>query len=243
MTRALGMSPAGMRIILPGTWTRIPLEDPQRTVDHVKRLVKRQVGPADRLARVRRETVQDLVASARDAAGIGVHSYFMSLEILPGVPFPAALLFRDEDWPEAVREQVDAGDVGAALTAAYGEVELGDARYGTFGRRYEVTSQQIGEEELLTLRLEYYVPYPDGSRVLLARANVPNIPQAEPFALLFNEIVDSISFPARQGPHETEQQLDDREDGRSSGLSDGDTSARAPRSGRQEAPAGAFPSA
>ena len=68
MTKQLNMAPGGMRIVLPGSWTRIPLEDPEQTVAFVKRFVKRQTGKADRLAKVRRETVQDLLASARDAA-------------------------------------------------------------------------------------------------------------------------------------------------------------------------------
>jgi hypothetical protein len=195
MTRRLTMAPEGMRIILPGTWTRIPLDDPQTTTAFVKRLVRRQAGTADRLARVRRETTQDLLATAREAVQIGVHSYFMSLEILPKVPFPAALLFRDEDWPDAAADAVRSGDLAGALDVAYGPLETATGSFGPFGRRHELLTQQVGEQEMLTLRLEYYVPYPDGSRVLLARANVPNIPQAEPFALLFNEIIDSISFP------------------------------------------------
>ncbi|MGH3588708.1 MAG: hypothetical protein ACRDQ0_20560 [Pseudonocardia sp.] len=195
MTRQVRMAPDGMRIILPGTWTRIPVDEPQRTLDFVKRVVKRQAGTADRLARTRRDTVQELMGSAREAAQIGVHSYFMSLEILPGVPFPAALLFLDQDWPEAARPLAEAGDLGAALEAAYAPLETATASFGPMGRRYETVTQQIGDEEMLTLRLEYFVPYPDGSRVLLARVNVPNIPAAEPFAVLFNEIIDSISFP------------------------------------------------
>lgn len=194
MTRQIGMAPEGMTIVLPGSWTRIPLDDPERTVDFVKRFVRRQTGTADRLARVRRETVRELVGSARDAAGIGVHTYFMSLEILPKVPFPAALLFLDAEWPEDVRPLVEEGDLEGALAAAYDGAETAKARFGPIGRRHETIAQQIGEQTMLTLRLEYLVPYPDGSRVLLARANVPNIPSAEPFASLFNEIVDSISF-------------------------------------------------
>jgi hypothetical protein len=195
MTKQLGMAPGGMGIVLPGSWTRIPLEDPEQTVAFVKRFVKRQTGNADRLAKVRRETVQDLLRSARDAAEIGVHTYLMSLEILPRVPFPAALLFLDQEWTESSRAALADGDVEAALTGTFGAVETGENRNGTFGRRWEVLTQQVGEEELLTLRLEYFVPYPDGSKVLMARANVPNIPKAEPFGLLFNEIIDSITFP------------------------------------------------
>lgn len=203
MTKQLAMAADGMTIVLPGAWTRIPLENPEHTVAFVKRFVKRQTGRADRLAKVRRETVQDLVASARDAVQIGVHTYLMSLEILPRVPFPAALLFLDQEWTEESRTALADGDVEAALTAAFGAVEMGDSRNGPFGRRWEVQTQSIGEEELLTLRLEYFVPYPDRSGVLVARANVPNIPRAEPFGLLFNEIIDSISFPEPAAPVET----------------------------------------
>lgn len=202
MTKQLAMADDGMKIVLPGAWTRIPLEDPEQTVAFVKRFVKRQTGKADRLAKVRRETVQDLVASARDAVQIGVHTYLMSLEILPRVPFPAALLFLDQEWTEASRTALADGDVEAALIATFGAVEMGDSRNGPFGRRWEVQTQTLGEEELLTLRLEYFVPYPDGSKVLMARANVPNIPRAEPFGLLFNEIIDSISFPEQVAPAE-----------------------------------------
>ncbi|MFD6175616.1 MULTISPECIES: hypothetical protein [unclassified Isoptericola] len=196
MTKQVRMAGGDLRIILPGTWTRIPLDEPQRTLDFVKRFVKRQTGNADRLARVRRETVRELVGSARDASRIGVHSYFMSLEILPGVPFPAALLFLDQDWPEAATPLVAEGDLEGALDAAYGPLETARASSGPVGRRFETLTQRIGEQEMLTLRLEYFVPYPDGSRVLQARVNVPNIPTAEPFAVLFNEIIDSISFAA-----------------------------------------------
>lgn len=195
-TRQVRMAPDEMTIVLPGTWTRVPLDHPDTTTAFVKRLVKRQVGTADRLARARRDTVQDLVANAGQAVGIGVHTYLMSLEILPGVPFPAALLFLDVDWPDESHGARDAGDLEAALVAGFEDAELGEARFGPFARRTELVEQQVGDETLLTLRLEYVVPYPDGSRVLLARANVPNIPHPEPFALLFNEIIDSISFPA-----------------------------------------------
>lgn len=199
MTRQARLAPEGLTIVLPGTWVRIPLDDPAETVAFAKRFVKRQTGTADRLARVRRETVQELVSSARDAQQVGVHTYFMALEILPGIPFPAAMLFLDLDWPALVREDVEEGRWADALLKAFEGVEVGEAGSGPFGRRAELNRQLVQDEELLTLRLEYFVPYPDGSRLLVVRANVPNIPQAEPFALLFNEIVDSITFVGEAG--------------------------------------------
>jgi hypothetical protein len=133
MTRQVRSFARELRIIVPGTWVNVPVDDPQRATEFVKKLVKKQVGTADRLARVRREATQELLGTARDAAQIGVHTYLISLELLPEVPFPAALMMLDEDWPAAAREPLAAGDVTAALLAAYpgGEVAVRSARART----------------------------------------------------------------------------------------------------------------
>lgn len=225
MTRDLRLAEGRMRIVLPGTWVSIPLgESPEQIVAHVKRVVRRQVGAADRLARARREAVQELVGSARDAIEIGAHTYLMSLELLPGVPFPAAIVAVDEEWPAAGRAMLgdvpgtgpdDSGTrpddsgarpddeaVAAALRAAYPDGEVAPQRTGPVCRVAEMVRAEVGEDgdELLTMRLQYHVPYPDRSRLLLASVNVPNIPSAEPFATLFDEILDSLVFMEQETP-------------------------------------------
>ena len=208
MTEAkqIGIADGDVRIVLPGTWVRVPLDSEEVATAFAKRLIKQQMGSADRLARSRREAVQELVKSARDAVGIGVHTYLMSLEILPGVPFPSALLLRDEAWPVESREHVATGDLTQALTAGFPGSEVAQRASGPVARRWEMARQSVGEgedaEEFLTLRLEYFVAAPGGGGVLMARANVSNIPGAEPFATLFDEIVDSITFPEPE-PEET----------------------------------------
>ncbi|GAB2500827.1 hypothetical protein GCM10027063_45520 [Promicromonospora xylanilytica] len=185
-----------IRIIVPGTWVDIPVDDPARSVAFVKRLVRQQVGPADRLARVRREAVQELVMTARQAAEAGVHTYLMSLELAPSVPFPAAIMMYDAEWPESARQLADEGDIEGALRAIP-DGEVATQKYGPVARVAEMAQGKTSEDgiEILTMRLVYYMPYPDEqSKLLVIRVNVPNIPSAEPFAMLFDEIVDSITF-------------------------------------------------
>ena len=189
-----------VRIIVPGTWVDIPLDSPQKAAAFIKRLVRQQVGQADRLARMRRQAVEEVFATARDAVSIGVHTYLMSLEIAPGVPFPAALLMIDEEWPAEVADLVAAGDYAGALRSAYPEGEVAVQRNGRPAARVvEMTEGQAGEGDdavdVLTMRLEYHMPHPsDWSKMLLVRVNASDIPSAEPFAVLFDEIVDSIAF-------------------------------------------------
>ncbi|PJI94977.1 hypothetical protein [Luteimicrobium subarcticum] len=206
MTRAVGLVDGRMRIVLPGTWVNVPLDSPEVATRFVKRIVRRQVGNADRLARVRRDATQELVANVRDAVGIGVHSYLMSLEILPGIPFPAAMLLLDEAWPPAAAAGLAAGDVAAALAAAYPAGEVAEQRSGPVARLVEMARSDVTTDDgepSLTMRLEYHVPYPAGDGLLLVRVVVPGIPSAEPFATLFDEIVDSVTFVTGGGAERT----------------------------------------
>jgi hypothetical protein len=194
MTREV-TSAGGFRIVLPGTWGNVPLASPDESERFVRRLVRRQVGSSDRLARARREASQQILRNARDAAAAGVHTYLVSLELLPGVPFPAAVLVLDEEWPAAALPALEDGDVAEALRRAFPAGEVATQRNGPVARVTEMVRGATEEGvEMLTMRLEYHIPVPDRSRLLLARVNVPNIPSAEPFATLFDEILDSVTF-------------------------------------------------
>lgn len=201
--KRLQVADGRLRVILPGTWIRIPLDDEAETTAFVKRLLKRRIGTNDRLARMRRQVMDEIVGTAKEAVNLGVHTYLMSMEILPGVPFPAAMLMLDIDWPEPALPVLREEGPAKALETAYPDAEFAEGYGGPMARRYEMVRQQLGEDgsEILTMRLEYYLPYPAGfpEKVLMIRANVPDIPHAEPFALLFNEIADSIVFPELDG--------------------------------------------
>jgi hypothetical protein len=208
VTREVGAAGGRLRFVLPGTWANVPVGDTEATARFVKQFVRRQVGRADRLARARREAATELTRNAGDAAALGAHTYLMSLELLPGVPFPAAIMVFDEDWPAAARAALERDDVAGALREAYPSGEVAPQRHGPVARVVEMTRAATESgEELVTMRLEYHVPYPDRSRLLMARVNVPNIPTAEPFATLFDEIMDSVTFTA--GPEGPEGEGDD----------------------------------
>ncbi|MBL0885438.1 hypothetical protein [Myceligenerans indicum] len=193
----------GIRVIVPGSWVNIPLKSREAAQKFIKKLVRDQVGTDDRLASMRRDAVQELLNNVGDAVAVGVHTYLLSLEMLPGVPFPAAMVMVDEEWPAAAREHRDAGDTGAALRASFPEGEVAVQRLGPVAREVEMAEKVLedGEQrtESLTMRLSYHVPYPDRSKLLLVRVNVPNVPSAEPFAMLFDEIVDTITFLENDG--------------------------------------------
>ena len=88
-----------LTIVFPGTWVMIPLHDDEAAARRIQRLVADRVGRADRLARVRRTAkteLERLVSLANDSAAFALA---LSLEILPGVPFPASLVLSREEWP------------------------------------------------------------------------------------------------------------------------------------------------
>src|SRR5690606_10572268 len=168
-----------LRIIVPGTWVNVPVDDPARATAFLKSLVKKQVGTADRLARVRREATQDLVTTAQSAAEIGVHTYLISLELLPGVPFPAAMMMLDEGWADVAKEHLAAGDVAEALRAAYPGGEVATQHNGPVARTVEMSEDTIGEGEdaaqVLAMRLAYHMPYLGLSRLLIVAVSVQTI--------------------------------------------------------------------
>ncbi len=122
------------RIIVPGTWVSVPLTTPDATKAFVRRLVVRQVGRHDRLAKARREASQELFASVDEALRIGVHTYLMSLELLPGVPFGAAVLMRDEAWAEGTAAPGTDDELDAALRADLPDLEIVQHRTGPMAR-------------------------------------------------------------------------------------------------------------
>ncbi|WP_139316077.1 hypothetical protein [Cellulosimicrobium sp. CUA-896] len=93
------------------------------------------------------------------------------------------------------RDALADGDVEQALRRAFPAGEVATQRNGPVARVAEMVRGATEDgAEMLTMRLEYHIPVPDRSRLLLARVNVPNIPSAEPFATLFDEILDSVTF-------------------------------------------------
>jgi hypothetical protein len=194
MTRTVTSPQSDYTILLPGTWATIPLDDENATKRTIVNLVKRQVGVGDRQARQRRLMRDELVKTAADAKTEGAESFALSLELLPGVPFPAAMLTTVEAWgggpsPTDVER-------AARLATAFPDFALLPLRAGLVARRAQPGHQVIGSTVTESLRLEYRVPRPDDESVLNVTISAPMVEaaHAELFIELFDSMIDSLTW-------------------------------------------------
>lgn len=178
-------------LVLPGTWAVIPLFSAEETKRQVTRLVRAQMGRADRLAQQRRELTKELLETARRAQDAGSTVMYLALEILTGVPFPGALLVGDVDWPDGTSLPIE--DLDAAL-AAFTDGTVVQHRMGPVSRVIEIGEQQIGETTTPTLRAQFRVPYPDLGRLLQFTVSAPMMVDAEIWAELFDQMIDSLTW-------------------------------------------------
>ncbi|WP_295127215.1 hypothetical protein [uncultured Leifsonia sp.] len=181
-----------LTIVFPGTWAMIPLHDEAAASRRISRLVAERVGRADRLARVRRTAKSELeklvaLADASDAFALA-----MSMEILPGVPFPASIVMAREALPAGV----DGDDAAARLERAFPDAEPLTFSFGPVRRRSAVRQTTYDEESAPELVADYRFAAPDGERLVHLRVNAPMATDPELYLELFDAIVDSITFRA-----------------------------------------------
>lgn len=189
-------SPQGSySIILPGTWAEIPLADEETMRDRIRALVLQQVGRNDRLAGMRRDAREELVSTAERARAAGAGAFWMSLEVLPGIPLPAALIARDRAWPDGVARD---RPLPERLAAATPGAEIIEQRTGPVARIREIGDDLIGETREPSLYLEYSVPYPDDAGLLTVSVSAPTAHDPELYTLFFDTIVDSLTWAERQ---------------------------------------------
>lgn len=200
MTRQVSLTGADLSLILPGSWAVVPLTDTAAASARIAALIKKQVGRNDRLAHVRRELKASLIQSAEEAIAIGAVGFAISLEILPGIPFPASLIIVPGDWPAPV-ENDDRTETQRLLAAYPGSTLVDDEAERPIVRRHELVRTTYETETSTDLRVNYWLPAGDGSR--LARVHV-KAPMAHTPALwleLFDTIVGSLGWlsePSRE---------------------------------------------
>lgn len=182
-----------LTIVFPGTWVMIPLHDEEAAARRIARLVTERVGRADRLARVRRTAkteLERLVALADESSAFALA---LSMEILPGVPFPASIVLAREAWPTAPAAE----DTPAThLQRCFPDDDGFDFSIGPVRRRSQVRQTTYDEQSAPELVADYRFPVPDGSRLIHARINAPMATAPELYLELFDAMIDSISFRA-----------------------------------------------
>lgn len=183
-------------ITVPGTWVDFPLDDDAALRRTVSAVVKRRVGTDDRLALMRAEARNQLMDAAARAKAAGAIAFAMSLELVPGVPFPASMMVERRAWltPE------QAGDTAALrLARDFPQAQLIDGvgpRVFARHRRYE--RRTFGEETTLRSELEYQVPHPERG-LLRCVFSVEMIDESDVFVELFDVIVGTVRFPEASG--------------------------------------------
>lgn len=187
-------------LILPGSWASIPLADENARAARIAALVKQQFGTSDRLAARRRQFREELAASARQAADAGAVAFSLALELFPGVPVGGAMISVLEPWPSAEGEFHDAA---ARLAAAYPGSEVLDTEAGPIARKATPGIQKYSASTSTStpaLDLDYWMPAPDGRRVLATNVSLPIAPDPGPFTELFDSVMGSIAWaPAAVG--------------------------------------------
>lgn len=207
------------RIVLPGTWLRVPLDEDDRVRVFARAAVIDAVGRSDRLASLRRDAVTRVVDLARQTRESGAHTLLMATQMLPGVPFSASVVGRDVPWPtpvapstpavaSAVADSGDPAPAGAAsgqdamrdrLEAAYPGREIRDLRSGPAVRELSHGVLRGKEEEIPSLQLAYWIPRPDSDELLHIRFTTPTAGVDAPVAAFLDAVADSISWLEQPG--------------------------------------------
>ncbi len=191
--RTLTAPTGAYTLILPGTWSLIQFGDDEAIKQRVQAIVKQRVGRADRLARTRRSVADELTQTAIKARDGGAHAMYLSMEIMPGIPFPAAIVTADIPWPIAGGER-PMDDVESALAAAYPAAAVVRHRMGPVARVTDAGMRRIGDQETPAFNAEYWIPYADGRALLDVIISAPMASDAELFGMLFDAIVDSLTW-------------------------------------------------
>jgi hypothetical protein len=180
-----------LTIVFPGTWVMVPLHDDEAAARRIQRLVAERVGRADRLARVRRTAkteLERLVALANESSAFALA---LSLEILPGVPFPASLVLSREEWPTTPEPDAEPA---VHLARCFPDDDALELSFGPARRRSQVRTATYDEQSSPELVADYRFPAPGGALLVHARVNAPMATAPDLYLELFDAMIDSISF-------------------------------------------------
>jgi hypothetical protein len=202
-TRQVRLGLTDFFFVLPGTWAAIPMSDPESMKRRVAALVKEQMGRDDRLASRRLQLRNELLDAAGQAVEQGAVSFALALELLPGVPFGAALMARYQPWSNPGK-----GDDAARLTTTFPGAVMVPLDAGGVAARIATTgTQKYVTEETPSLLVEYWTPIPYSDRLLYITVSAPMAPQAELFTQLFDAVIGSLAWDVNIAQEILEREL------------------------------------
>jgi hypothetical protein len=178
-------------IILPGDWARIPLESQERANEEIARVIRRQFPRRDELAAMRRDTREMLRAIARDARDSDAVFLAASLELMPGLPFAAALIAHYIDIPNADLDL----PLEVRLATALPDGEVLELDNGLAARESERSVPGPDDPDAFTtIRYRYVLPTPFRDRWVAWYANVPTAADPELVGALFDAILGTVRW-------------------------------------------------
>lgn len=178
-------------IVLPGDWARIPLEGEEAANAEIARLLRAQIPRRDELATMRHETREMLRGIARDARKSDATLLAMSLELLPGVPFAAALLVHYIDIPHP---ELDL-PLEVRLASAVPAGEVLELTSGLAGRESGISEPgPENPDAMTTIHYHYVIPTPFPGRWAKIYVNVPTTADPELIGELFDAIIGTIRW-------------------------------------------------
>lgn len=193
MTRQVTLTGADLSIVLPGSWAVIPLTTAEAGERRVSALIKKQLGRNDRLAGLRRDLRESINASVREAVDLGAVGLAISLEILPGIPFPASLLLLPLDWPSTAGG-ADASQEQRLLAAYPGSVLVEEGAARPIVRRHEMVTTTYEDESSQDLKINYWLPVGDGSSIVRVYVKAPMAHTPPLWLELFDTIIGSLGW-------------------------------------------------
>ncbi|TFD56082.1 hypothetical protein E3T55_00085 [Cryobacterium frigoriphilum] len=196
MSRQIAL--ADYSIVLPGTWAQIPMQSREAASARISALVKKQVGMNDRLARHRRDVRDQLLDAALQAQAAHALSFAISLELAPGVPFPASMLGSRTPWPPRATDAP--GTPALAVTPEdrlrrdFPAATFVAGSAGPIARRTQHGTREWGDTTTQTLSLDYWLPVPGAAELLQFTISAPMVEGYELFTELFDMIMSTVSW-------------------------------------------------
>lgn len=196
-TATMGLGEAGLSIVLPEGWWRVPLEPLEARRTSVGTLVDRQFRGVDDQPLLKRETERELLDAAQEAAESGGLAMWISNQRVLGYPLSAALVVSETpiDGPD--------GEEGIAALAERLERRGGSVESTTVPAGRVVRHRRRGSAEQAArlgapttpLLVDYWLVAPAGLSYVLFAFSTPLDPLADAMTELFDAVVMTARFP------------------------------------------------
>lgn len=183
-----GVTPSDFSLLLPPGWVRLPLDG--REHERVVALVNDKVQELPPQARegLRRTMTRDVLASLEKARAAGGVDVFLSVAESQGLPIAASCLVtflntRDELPLQGLLEEFAADQVSLVTVAGARAVR----------RRY-LEESESGDVVLQTTLVDYFVPLPASTGLLVLSFGTSLEPLAEALVQLFDAMAESLRW-------------------------------------------------